>query len=153
MESTLVTTIRKELLGLFEEGFTKVQGIFLDRGTSFFETLEGIDHVQASKKYPGIPETIASHVGHTIFYMVVLKEYIRGERKGKTDWAESWKTTDVDAKQWAGLKDQLRLEYGKLVEFIKEIPDWEKEDYFGGVVAILAHCSYHLGAIRQLKEF
>jgi hypothetical protein len=153
MENKLADTIRKELLELFEEGFTKVRGIFLDRGTSFFETLEGIDCVQASKKYAGIPETIASHVAHTIFYIVVLKEYISGARTGKTDWAESWKTTEVDAKAWGVLKNSLHSEYDKLVEFIKGIPDWEKEDYFGGVVAILAHCAYHLGAIRQLKDF
>lgn len=153
MEQTLAYTIQKELLELFEEGFTNVRGIFLDKGTSFFETLEGIDHVQASKKYPGIPETIASHVDHTIFYIVVLKEYIGGTRTGKTDWAESWKTTSVDPRQWAELKTRLQSEYGKLVEFIKDIPDWGKEDYFGGTVAMLAHCAYHLGAIRQLKEF
>jgi len=153
MENKLADTIRKELLELFEEGFVKVRGIFLDRGTSFFETLEGIDHVQASKKYTGMPETIASHTAHTIFYIVVLKEYVSGKRTGKTDWAESWKTKEVDAKEWAALKDSLHLEYEKLVEFIKEIPNWEKEDYLSGVIAILAHCAYHLGAIRQLKEF
>lgn len=153
MEQKLADTIRKELLELFEEGFTNVRGIFLDKGTSFFETLEGIDHVQASKQYPGIPETIASHVDHTIFYIVVLKEYISGKRNGKTDWAESWKTTSVDAQKWTELKSRLKTEYGNLVKFIQEISDWGKEDYFGGTVAILAHCAYHLGAIRQLKEF
>lgn len=145
--------ITKEILGLLEESFEKVQGVYLDRGTSFFETLAAIDDKQASKTWPQFEETIAGHVNHVIFYIAVLEEYITGARKGKTDWAESWKVRKVDAAAWQVLKRRLEDEYAKLVLFVASVEDWEAEDHLGGVLGILAHCSYHLGAIRQLVNF
>ena len=68
--------IAKEILDLVEETFEKVDGYFLDKGTSFFETLDRIGAAEASKRRAGFPETIAGHVYHVVFYIRVLREYI-----------------------------------------------------------------------------
>jgi hypothetical protein len=152
MKSSKDAMITAELLGLFEETFEKVHGSYLDRGTSFLETLSAIDAEEASRKRGKIPETIAAHVNHVIFYIVVLQEYITDARTGKTDWSLSWLVESVDEPGWADLVERLRSEYQKLRDFIGSVEKWDDEDFFGGIVSILAHCSYHLGALRQLIE-
>ncbi len=145
--------IRREIRTLLEETFASHHGAYTDKGTSLLETLAGIDHVLASKRFPGLKETIAGHVYHTRFYIVVLEEYITGKRTGKTDWDDSWVIGEVNEAEWAGLRDALKDEYALLMDFIDGVETWGNEDYFGGSIAIIAHCAYHLGAIRQLKEF
>jgi hypothetical protein len=144
--------IVKEFLDLFEETFKKVHGSYLDRGTSFFETLAAIDAEKASRKRGKIPETIAAHVNHVIFYIVVLQEYITDERTGKTDWSLSWLVESADETGWSELVARLKSEYLKLRGFIESIEEWDDADRFGGILSILAHCSYHLGAVRQLID-
>jgi hypothetical protein len=145
-------SITSELLGLFEETFEKVHGSYLDRGTSFLETLASVDWREASRKRGAIKETIAAHVNHVVFYVVVLQEYITGERTGKTDWSLSWLVEAVDETGWAELVGKLESEYRKLRDFIESVEEWGDADRFGGILSILAHCSYHLGAVRQLID-
>ena len=143
--------ITKEILELFKETFEEVTGYYLDKKTSVFETISHLSAATASEKRTGIDETIAGHINHLTFYMVVLQEYITDKRSGKTDWNESWKIEAVNDEQWALLVDNLIAEYRKLCEFIEGIEEWSNGDYLGGVISILAHCAYHLGAIRQLR--
>ena len=144
--------ITKEILDLFEETFEKVHGFYLDRNASIFETINNISSEEASKKRGEINTTIAGHIDHIKFYIIVLQEYITGKRTGKTDWNESWKTKTVNDNEWEVLKITLHQEYKKLYAFIQSIDEWKSGDYFGGIISILAHCSYHLGAIRQLIQ-
>jgi hypothetical protein len=144
--------IRKEILVLIEETFVSHHGIYTDRGTSLFETLEEIDYSLASRKHAGIDETIAGHVFHLKYYLIVLQEYMSGKRTGSTDWSESWVIRDVDEKQWQDLKAALGMEYENLVGFMNKSENWSSEDFFEGALGILAHSAYHLGAIRQLKD-
>lgn len=145
--------VKKQLLELLEETFERGHGIFLDRGTSLFETIEGIGFGMASRHFHGIPETIAAHVNHLVFYTVVLKEYISGTRTGSADWASSWKLAEVDAAGWEALKARLREEYEATRKFAAEIDGWKNEEYLGGCIAIIAHGAFHLGIIRMLKDF
>jgi hypothetical protein len=144
--------ISKEILDLLEESFEKVHGQFLDGGTSLLETIACLSAEEASRQRGAIPETIAGHVNHVIFYIVVLQEYITDKRSGKTDWSESWKVKNVSEMEWAELKTRLRNEYRILKDFVSGIEAWDNGDYVGGVIAILAHTAYHLGAIRQLTQ-
>jgi hypothetical protein len=145
--------VKKQLLEMLEETFERGHGIFLDRGTSLFETIEAINFEKASRHFHGIPETIAAHVNHLVFYTVVLKEYISGTRTGPADWASSWKLTEVDEAGWNALKDRLREEYEATKKFAADIDGWKNEDYLGGCIAIIAHGAFHLGIIRMLKDF
>ena len=83
--------ITKEILDLFEETFEKVHGFYLDKKTSLFETIDKITAEEASRKQDKIKETIAGHLYHIKFYIIVCQEYITDKRTGKTDWNESWK--------------------------------------------------------------
>jgi hypothetical protein len=144
--------ITKEILDLFEETFEKAHGFYLDRDASIFKTINTISSKEASKKRGDINVTIAGHIAHITFYIIVLQEYITGKRTGKTDWNESWKTKTVNDNEWEQLKTTLHQEYKKLYAFIQSIDEWKSDDYVGGILSILAHCSYHLGAIRQLMR-
>jgi hypothetical protein len=144
--------ISKEILDLLEESFERVHGQFLDGGTSLLETVASLCAEEASRQRSAIAETIAGHVNHIIFYIVVLQEYITDKRSGKTDWSESWKVKNVNDSEWAQLIMRLRNEYGTLKDFVSGIGAWDKGDYVGGVIAIIAHTAYHLGAIRQLMQ-
>ncbi len=144
--------ITRELLDLFDETFEKVHGFYLDKGTSLFETINNISSEEASRKRGDIEETIAGHVDHIKFYIIVLQEYITDKRTGVTDWKKSWKTEAVNEKEWEYLKETLFKEYKQLCIFIESIDEWVNGDYLGGILSILTHCSSHLGAIRQLMD-
>ena len=144
--------VKAELLKILEETFSKHHGIYTNRNTSLFETLEAISAEAASVEHGAERETIAGHVFHVKFYLIVAQEYITNVRTGKTDWDLSWVVKGVTETQWAELKDQLRVEYRNLVSFIEGIEDWEKEDYFVGILGIVAHNAFHLGAIRELNS-
>jgi hypothetical protein len=150
MDDTTGKLFRAELLAIQEETFEKHHGAYTDKGTSLFETLAGIDHGLASRMLPGLRESTAGHVYHAKFYIIVLQEYMTGDRTGKTDWSESWRLSMVDEKAWAELRKDLEAEYRKLMGFVTAKADWGNGDHVGGALAILAHCAYHLGAIRQL---
>ena len=145
--------VKKQILDLLEETFEKSNGVYLDKNTSLFETIDAIPYEKVGMNFHSIPETIAGHVNHVIFYIVVLTEYITGKRKGATNWDESWKVKKVSKEEWEELKKRLKEEYKNIKEFVKDIHKWENEDYLGGSIAIIAHCAFHLGIIRQLKDF
>lgn len=142
--------ISSEILDLFEETFEKVSGFYLDKKTSLIETIMPLSCTQASFLIQNHNKTIASHIYHIIFYIKVLQEYITNKREGKTDWNESWEISEVDTEQWENLKNSLIHEYNELKNFIKTIEKWDNDDIFNGIVSILVHCGYHLGAIRQM---
>lgn len=145
--------VAKQLKELLEETLVRGHGIFLDGGTSLLETLDAIPYEKVGIRYHGIPETIAGHVNHLVFYIRVLKEYVTGARKGATDWAESWKLREVSPAEWESLKSELKAEYAGMLRFVDSMGEWIDEDCLGGTIAIVAHCAFHLGIIRMLKDF
>jgi hypothetical protein len=141
---------KKELFDLLEETFESVQGIFLDRGTSFFETLESISADKASRPVSETCPSIAAQVEHTRFYLQVLLEgCLQSKPIDKVDWEESWKLKEVTAAEWNTLKEELRKTHRNVLKAMKDLSAWEGEDDIGASLAILAHTAYHLGAVRQ----
>ena len=63
---------RSALLVNWDEAFTNVTGIFLDQGTSMFETLATISAEEASRPVGGGCTTIAAQVNHTWFYLDLM---------------------------------------------------------------------------------
>src|SRR5690606_30675572 len=70
---------RSALLVNWDEAFTNVTGIFLDQGTSMFETLATISAEEASRPVGGGCATIAAQVNHTWFYLDLMNRLGRGE--------------------------------------------------------------------------
>jgi len=80
---------KKIILGILEETFERVEGIYLDQGTSLMETLAAISAVEASRPITESGTSIAGQVEHLRFYMRVLDDYMDGKLHEKIDWAES----------------------------------------------------------------
>ena len=139
----------KALSGLLDETFERVHGIYLDRGTSLFETLETISAEEASRPVSATCASIAAQVEHVRFYLEVLARYARGEAVGKVDWQASWRLTAVTPEEWDALKGRLRDTHRDILAVVGDARTWEDENAIGGSMAIVAHTAYHLGEIRQ----
>lgn len=138
---------RAGLLVNFDEAFTSVTGIFLDQGTSMFETLATITAEEASQPVGGGCANIAAQVNHTWYYLDLTNRLGRGEDVGTPDWDGSWDVGAVDDAEWQRLIDQLRAAHDEVRTFIQTFEGWN-EDFVGGAFGLLAHCAYHLGEIR-----
>ena len=149
---TIDRIIRTEFKNIVEETFSVHHGMFTNRGTSLFETLENISAERASVVRGPDKETIAGHVFHLKFYIIVAQEYITNTRTGHTDWDQSWVVKKVTDEEWKELKDELHAEYSKLMEVIDSVEDWGQGEYFSGILGIIAHNAFHLAAIRELNS-
>ena len=138
-----------ELFPLLEETFERVNGIYLDKGTSLFETLGTITAEEASRPVSAHCASIAGQVEHVRFYLQVLQDYMEQKEVGKIDWQASWHVTAVTSDEWEALKQRLRTTYQGVVALIKSLETWEGENEIGGALAIVVHTAYHLGEIRQ----
>ena len=139
----------KELFELLDETFEQVHGIYLDGGTSLFETLETVSAEEASRPVSAKCASIAAQVEHVRFYLQVLERGIQGKTIGKIDWQRSWQLKEVTPEEWEDLKKQLGEDYQNVLTLMKSLDTWEGEDDIGASLAILAHTAYHLGEIRQ----
>ena len=142
--------LKKEVFDFLEETFEKHHGIYIDKGTTFFETLDSMNADEASHRATDKNASIAAHVRHTIFYLRILEEHIRGTLQGKVNWREIWENDrPVSAEQWRALVAELRQAYERIRKFLEDPATWEREDAFGGSIAMIVHTAYHLGAVRQ----
>ena len=140
----------KALFLLLEETFDSVQGIYLDKGTSMFETLADISAEEASVPVGGNCATLAAQVKHTAFYLDVLEKSIRTQQFEKNDWDKIWReVTAVSSKQWQTIQSELRDSYNRIKQLIHDMPEWQNEEQTGGAIATIVHTAYHLGEIRQ----
>src|SRR3954471_18378916 len=134
-----------ELFPLLEETFEQVHGIYLDKGTSLFETLATITAEEASRPVSGRCASIAAQVEHVRFYLEVLERYLRGEQVGKVDWQAAWQTTSVTPEEWPSLSQRLRDAQQSVLGVLRGLDTWEGENDIGGALAIAIHTAYHLG--------
>ena len=141
---------KKALYMLLEETFDSVQGIYLDKGTSMFETLADISAEEASIPVGGQCATLAAQVKHTAFYLDVLEKSIRTQQFEKNDWDKIWReVTAVSSQQWQTIQSELRDSYNRIKQLIHDTPEWQNEEQIGGAIATIVHTAYHLGEIRQ----
>jgi hypothetical protein len=133
-----------------EETFeSKHHGIYLDEGTSLFETLETVSDREASVPVGGKCASLAAQVAHVIFYLEVLERYIVHHDTSRVDWGEVWRTVEkVTPEEWSALKSKLETTYRRIDKMLRDNAVWN-EDAIGGSMAIVVHTAYHLGEIRQ----
>ena len=140
----------KELFECLDETFEQVHGVYLDKGTSLFETLETVSAEDASRASGEKCATIAAQVEHVSFYLDVLNDVIRSEEVVKVDWREIWRNVrEVTPEEWETLKRRLRESYERVTATLKDYDKWEGEYGVAGALAVLTHTAYHLGGIRQ----
>lgn len=139
----------KNLFDLLDEVFENHHGIFLDRNTSLFPTLETITAQEASIPVGGKCASLAAQVAHVIFYLEVLERYVVYHDTSRVDWGEIWRTVEkVTPEEWEALKARLKDTYQRIDKMFRDNEIWN-EDSIGGSLAVVVHTAYHLGEIRQ----
>lgn len=151
MSSTIDSDLFKQALYLLlDETFDKVQGIFLDKGTSMFETLATISAAEASIPVGGKCATLAAQVKHVAFYLDVLEENVRTQQFEPVDWDKIWReVTAVSPQEWQTIQSELRESYNRVKQLINDQAEWQNEREIGGAMGMIVHTAYHLGEIRQ----
>ena len=140
----------QELFDMLEETFETHHGVYLDKGTSLFVTLDQISANEASIPIGNRCATIAAQVEHVIYYLEVLERHIAGREVGDVDWGEIWsRVSGVTTAEWDDLKGRLYEAYARLNLMLRGNDNWEQTDAIGGSRAIVVHTAYHLGEIRQ----
>ena len=144
-----VERFKKALLACLEETFSNVRGIYLDKGTTLFETLEGVSAAEASQAISANSATIAAQVEHVRFYLDVLDDYMRTGVDKKNNWREIWETVrEVTPEQWEDIKRRLRQSHAQALATINSLEKWDGKYDIAGALSILVHSAYHLGGIR-----
>jgi hypothetical protein len=138
------------LMQYMEETFEpKHHGIFLDRGTSLFETLETISAEEASTPVGGKCASLAAQVAHVTFYIESFERYALYNDSSPRDWGYIWRTVEkVTPEEWQDLQSKLRDAYQRMDKLFRENKIWN-EDTIVGSLSIVVHTAYHLGEIRQ----
>ncbi|MCL4869070.1 MAG: hypothetical protein KJ063_08885 [Anaerolineae bacterium] len=151
MTSTIQTEhFTQALYVLLDETFDNVLGIYLDKGTSLFETLADVSAAEASIPVGGKCATLAAQVKHVAFYLDVIDKTVRDPNYPRVDWGQIWRETNaVTDEEWEDLKIELRQSYDRLKLLISETTEWPSERHIGGAIGAIAHTAYHLGEIRQ----
>jgi hypothetical protein len=148
-QNTLHDVFTQAVLTCLEETFERVHGIYLDKGTSIFETLATLSAEEASQPVGTQCASIAAHVAHMTFYIETLLRFIQGERP-QVDWTVIWRTVQVvTPEEWANSQQQLRNAYQTVRTVVQSTPSWEMEGAVNGAMGLLLHNAYHLGEIRQ----
>jgi hypothetical protein len=142
--------LTEELFSILDETFENHHGIYLDKNTSLFQTLDEIDYRQASLRVGGRCASIAAQVAHVTFYLEVLERYFVANDSSPADWGEVWRTIEqVTPDEWKALKVNLKETYGRIRARLQRVDTWESDPHLASALAITVHTAYHLGEIRQ----
>jgi hypothetical protein len=148
--TTIAKLFKSELFQILNETFEQVQGIYLDRGTSLFETLATISAEEASIPVGGQCATLAAQVEHVRFYLDVLAGHMENKPLDKVDWGEIWRMVSaVTPGQWEATKNRLKDSHRRVCDTLNGFDSWEGENDIAGALAVVVHTAYHLGEIRQ----
>ena len=137
------------LFDLMKETFEEPTGIYLDKDTSLFQTLDAVDAWKASIPVGGKCASLAAQVAHVTFYIESFERYALQHDASPRDWGHIWKTVEkVDPEEWENLKARLREAYQRMDKLFHTNELWNEEN-IGGALSIVVHTAYHLGEIRQ----
>ncbi len=140
------TTVLFQYMG---ETFENPVGIYLDKNTSLFQTLETVTAQEASIPVGGKCASLAAQVAHVTFYIESLERYIVDNDQSPRDWGLIWSTVEkVTPEEWESYKDKLKQAYQRMSKLLRENKTWN-EDSILGALSIVVHTAYHLGEIRQ----
>lgn len=143
------TDFANPLYALLEETFENPHGIYLDKNTSMFQTLETIPAAQASIPVGEKCASLAAQVAHVTFFIESFERFALQNDTSPVDWGEIWHTTEkVTPEEWDMLRTNLKNAYQRISTLFHENKLWN-ETTIGGSLSIVIHTAYHLGEIRQ----
>jgi len=116
-------------------------------------TLESIPFSLACQQPgPGM-HTIAAHAAHLLFSLRLACRSMKGEDAyANVNWSESWRVPAVDEESWQEFKNGLRCVHADLLVALRGNVPWDDGDFLKGVISLVGHGAYHLGAIRQIQR-
>lgn len=145
-----VERFKAALFKCLDETFSTYQGVYLDEGTTLYETLEGVSAEEASQSISSNSATIAAQVEHVRFYLDVLNEYLQTGVEKTNNWREIWETVrEVTPEEWEDVKRRLKQSHERAMATLKSFEKWDGKYDVTGAMSILVHTAYHLGGIRQ----
>jgi len=116
-------------------------------------TLETIPFSLASQPPGPGRHTIAAHATHLLFSLRLACRAMKGENPyANVNWGESWLVPAVDKESWQELKNSLRCVHADLLAALAGNVPWDDGDFLKGVISLVGHGAYHLGAIRQIQR-
>jgi hypothetical protein len=148
-----VADIKVGLNLMFRETFARngVFGIYLDKGTTLFDTLAEVDAETASRPGRGRCATLAAHVEHMRFYLDTIEGYMNQTLDGQPDWDHIWNTVSaVTPDEWTAMQARLHASYERVSAVFQAMETMDGEQHLGAAMAMLLHSAYHLGEIRQM---
>ena len=97
--------------------------------------------------------SIAAHVDHLCYGLDLMNRWSDGEADPWTgaDWTASWRRTSVTDGEWAALRQRLR-DTAERWHTALQRPRPMSAAELHGVIASIAHLTYHLGAMRQIDR-
>lgn len=81
MRPSLHATVQQGLLQLLEETPHSHQEVSTEPRPSLLETLARIDAPLASRRYPGLDQTIAGHAEHARYYLQHTIDFLEGRNE------------------------------------------------------------------------
>jgi len=147
--------ISPSLTRLFSElvdGASAPDGAFiLNSGDAgLLSSLDKLTAAQASRALEG-GATIAAHAGHIAYGLSLMNRWATegGDPFGDATWEDAWKTTAVNDREWAEIREQLRDAAHSWLRALA-LPRRVESAGLNGMIGSIAHLAYHLGAIRQI---
>jgi hypothetical protein len=151
------TDTSPDLARLFSElidGVSSASGGFvLNTGdVGLLRSLNELSAADASKSVNG-GATVAAHVQHVRYELSLMNRWASGGGNPFADarWDEAWKTSTVDLRAWAEIRQGLAEEAQRWLEALRT-PREGTELELTALVGSVAHLAYHLGAIRQIAR-
>src|SRR6476659_30589 len=99
-----------------EETFeAKNHGIYLDQGTSLFESLENVSADEASTVVAENCASLAAKVAHMIFFIESFERFALQGDNSPRDWGLIWRTVEkVTPNKWEDYKRKLTDAYWRM---------------------------------------
>ncbi|RYZ99165.1 MAG: hypothetical protein EOP47_17545 [Sphingobacteriaceae bacterium] len=119
-----------------------------DPGLGFIDVIRTVSAADASRPFYDGGSTLAGHTEHLRWSLNFSLTYLQGKQPA-TDWSKSWAVKTVTEEEWENLQSALANEYIAIRAAIEQITDWSNAFVLSGVLALLPHAAYHLGAIKQ----
>src|SRR6185503_5072463 len=146
MHTTEASPALTRLFSELVDGTSERTGAFiLNSGDlGLLRSLERISAADASRSVSG-GATIAAHAQHLRYGLSLMNRWASegGNPFADATWDKAWATRNVDAPAWTEIRNGLRDEAHRWLEWLsspREVADVE----ITGMIASIAHLAYHL---------
>jgi hypothetical protein len=154
MNTAEVSGALTRLFSELVDGARDPSGAFI-LNTGDIGLLRSLDRISADDASGSVDDgaTIAAHAQHLRYGLSLMNRWASegGNPFADATWDKAWATRDVDAPAWTEIRNGLRDEAHRWLEWLsspREVTDVE----ITGMIASIAHLAYHVGAIRQIGK-